>query len=533
MTGNLTILRMDFFMKLFLTLIIYFFISKAFAQKTNLKSPFDDLLTIKSISIAPFEDNVSSIYAKPLTSQIKNIIDEDRQWSLTTYPETQKNTPEELEDHPEKVQNLLQKIQADALITGRIIKGPQGISIKINLFLAADGKVISQVQNQNIQLFEISDLRNEIKKMYLDLKAKLPYTGKILSRRGNSVTIDIGSIQGLKEDSDLNVVQVIKITRHPKYNFIVSVEKEIIGKLKIQKIEKSLSFAQVTMEQFENVIQPNMKTEIVKYIEHPESTESPSSPELNHRKDRVFLGDSPQEWAPNQTPSIGKVALMFGLGQYSVSNTLETSGAVNGSQFPAPNLGLESEIWMTSDWFLHFDLQQHIVTINNSLANSGPGKLNFTSSQLGMFVGYNFLLEENFFGPKLQVLGGFSQLNSQVDTSTPTAYTSVKFNGMGVGFGGSFPMNIDVPLSVGAQFIYFISSDLSESPVSSGNSYSTKISQFKVFGDYRWNSRMNFKSELRYDLYSANIAGGATRSEAASSLSHSLTNLLFGVEYLF
>jgi hypothetical protein len=504
-----------------------------FAQKTLLRSELDENLTINSVSVAPLFDNVSGIYAKPLQTQLSSIIEEDRQWSLTSFPLGNSASPEDFEDNPAKVISALSKNNADSLISGRITRGPQGISMKLNLFLKKDGLLIAQSKLENYSGFEIADLREQIKNLYQDLKTKLPYSGVILSRKGNLVTINVGSLQGVKDGDELNVVQLIKIQRHPKFNFIVSAEKEIIGRLKVTKSDVSLSFADVTLERYENVLQPKMKVEIIRFVEHRSSTQSEKSPDLSERKDSVFLGDSPQEWTPAESPKIGKLALLLGLSNYSLSNTLESSGGVNASRFPTPTIGINTELWLTSQWLLNFRLQQHIVNVSNNLEGSGPGNISIAASQMGFFVGHNFLLSDSLVGPKFQVLGGYTQLSAQVDSSSPTAYTSVKMSGFGIGLNGSMPVDEKLPLSVGAQLVYYLTGQLDESPVTSGSSSSVKISQFSFFGNYQWTPRMNWRGELNYDLYSASLSGSGTRSESASSISHTLTNFLFGLEYLF
>lgn len=515
------------------SLILVLFPLSTFAQKTILRGELDEMLTIKNVTLSPVVDNVGGIYSKPLTIQLQAIVEEDRQWSLNTFPESIKFTPEEFEDHPDYVQSALKKVNADALISTRIIKGSQGISIKMNLFLGRDGLLFAKSELLNHPAFEISDLRQKIRDLFLDLKSKVPFSGKILSRKGNQVTIDVGSLQGLKEGQDIDVVHIVKLNRHPKYNFIVSVEKEIIGKLKTTKIESSLSFADVVLERYEGVLQPNMKVEKVEFVEHPSIGGPDSPPDLSNRKDKFVLGENPQEWIPTPNPRIGKVALLLGLSNYAVSNTIDGSGAVNSSQFPTPNIGVDSEIWMTSEWFANFRLQQHIVSLSNSLGGSGPGTINMSSSQMGLYFGYNILPTEHYFSPKFQVLGGYSQLASQADTSSPMAYTSVSMSGFGLGVSGSLPIDEKVPMNVGAKFMYFLTGSISETPVTSGSSASVKISQFSAFGDYKWTERMNWRGQLDYDLYSANFTGTGTRSPGASSLSHTLINFLLGVQYLF
>ncbi|MEZ0392515.1 MAG: hypothetical protein ACAH59_09880, partial [Pseudobdellovibrionaceae bacterium] len=511
------------------------FLQPTYGQKTILKSSVDDSLSIKTVTVAPMVDNVSQIYAKPLTSQLRSIVGSDRQWDLRTYPDSIKNTPEEFEDKPEVVKEALRKAGTDALISSRLTKGPNGISIKLNLFLAQDGLLLAQETLQDYSGFEISDLRRQLNELYGRMKSRLPYTGILLSRKNQQVTVNLGSDQGLKAGDEISVIQIIKVNRHPRFHFVVSAEKEIIGKVLVDKADETLSFGTIVLERSENVLQPGMKVIPVNFVSYPATPKAGDGKLLNDVAQRpdstVSLGDEPNEWVPDDAPSMGKVGFLLGLGSYAVNNTLQSVGAVNSSQTPTPSIHLDGEIWLTTHWFMAANLKQYILSLKNAYPGSGPGNIGVSSTQTTLQVGYNFLLHDKFFGPKFQLLGGYSKFSSTVDTSSPTAYTSLSFSGLAIGVAGSLPVSEEMPLTLGAKLMYYLNTDVSESPVSSGLSSSGKITSFSAFGTYRWTEHMNIRGELMYDLFSASFSGTGSRgADSASSASHTITTMAGGIE---
>ncbi len=520
-----------------ISLLFFFFSSLTYGQKTILKNSVDDSISIKHVTVAPLADNVSQIYAKPLTQQLRAIVESDRQWNARTFPEPSQNTPEDFEDKPETVKTAAAKANADALISGRLTKGPKGISIKLNLFLAKDGLLFSQELLQDYSGFEISDLRNQLERLYLQLKSHLPYAGVILSRKNNQVTVNLGNLQGVQDGKELSVIQILKVNRHPRFKFVVSTEKEIIGRIHIDKAEESLSFGSLIMERSENVVQTNMKVEPIDFVVYPtppRGADGKALTDLSQRPDsQVALGENPTEWVPKESPSLGKISFMLGLGNYAINNTLSTVGSVNAGQTPTPSIHLDGELWLTTNWFLSLGLKQYLLSLNNSYPGSGPGRISVSSNQTTLQAGYNFLLGENFFGPKFQVLGGYSKFASTVDTSSPTAYTSLSFSGFAMGIAGSLPVSDETPLTLGAKLMYYLNSSVDESPVTSGSKASGNITSFSLFGTYRWTEHMNFRGELMYDLFSASFSGNGSRTPSASSASHTLTTLAGGIEYLF
>src|SRR6185312_9067881 len=400
---------------------------------------------------APLNDNVSNIYAKPLTEQLTNIVEQDRQWDEKSFPGNQKSNLENFEDKPKLVQDLLTGSKVDALLAGRITKGPKGISFRLDLFLAHDGLMIAQESVQDYPGFEIADLRNQMSIAYKNLKARLPYAGLVLSRKNQLVTMNIGTFQGVHDGMDISVVQIVKIARHPRFYFLVSAEKEIIGRIHVDKAEESLSFGSITMERTENVIQPNMKVipiEFVKYPAAPKAGDGKILQGLGDRQDSevAFGKDSPREWVPATLPSFGKVGLLFGLGSYSVSNDLKSVGSVSGHSSLTPSLHIDGELWLTKNWFGSLQLREFVAQIDNGYSGSSPGHVNPTATETGLQFGYNFLMSDDFYGPKFQLSAGYTTFNTHLDSSTPVAYTSMNWGGLAIGLGGSFPVSDQTPL---------------------------------------------------------------------------------------
>lgn len=522
--------------------LISFLSLPTLAQRTVFTSAVDKDLTIKALTVAPIVDNVSEIYSKPLTDHLKSLVANDRHWKSVDLPaETKieaKASPEDFEEKPDVVKAVLKKAKVDALISTRISKGPKGLTIKMNLFSGKDGLLLAQQILTDYTGFETSDLKIQIANIYESLKRKMPYDGTVLSRRGLLVTIDLGSNQGLREDQDLTAIQILKVSRHPKFRFLVSTEKEIIGKIKVKKVEENLSFGTIVTERDEASLQPGQKFIVENFVRYPDtplSNDGKVLTELGQRKDTpVAFGDKASEWIPETTPTYGKLGVLFGLGTYQVSNNLSGAGGISGSSSLTPSIQVDGEMWLNPNWFAEVTLRQFILSLNNPYPGSSPGKLNVSTTQYTLLGGYNFLVADQFFGPKLQLMGGYSKMTSFIDQSTPIAFTTVGYSGLVFGLGGSVPLALEskTPITLGARLNFFWNPTLDESPVTSGNA-SSKVTSFNGYLEYRYSQRMILKGMLAYDLFSSTLTGTGGRGEAASSISHSMMTLAAGAEYMF
>ena len=101
---------------------------------------------------------------------------------------------------------------------------------------------------------------------------KIPYAGLILSRQGNRVTMDIGTRDGVHDNTVVSVEQIILLKRHPKFHFILASEKEVLGKIRIVKSDETLSFGTVLSEKEPGVITTDSKItglDFVNYASEP------------------------------------------------------------------------------------------------------------------------------------------------------------------------------------------------------------------------------------------------------------------------
>lgn len=508
----------------------------AFAQQKgqpSFVSPADAEVSVKNVLLAPFSDNVGGIYANPLNDEAKEILAKDPRWNLVVFPS--KNVKiENLEERTDEVRGLLRDTKADALLTGRIVKGPAGITLKVTLNAGSTGQPLIIEEANDPEGFETARIRRLFADTLAKLRSRMPYRGTVLSRKGQQITIDIGKNSGQRDGAEISIIQILKIERHPKKGFLVSTEKEILGKARIFKADEELSFANILFEKEAGVVVPGMKIltdDVVAYPEPIDGRRGEDLSGLSDRKDKdVAFGEKPVEWLPEPPPQYGRVQILAGLGQYTQSANLVTDGGIDGSNSMTPNLGLSAEGWIDKNWFLSFDLRQSAFSIPNDLAGSSPGKLNVSLSKYSVAFGRNFLLSNDFFGPKMQLTLGMGKFSARIDQSTPVLFSNTEYGGMHLGFVFNMPLSDDVPWDLGARMKYYLSPGVTET-IDSGSTKSVSAGEFGFMLAKRVRQNFRYVGELAFDSYNADFTAGGTRP--ATSVSHKATTLYLGLEYLF
>lgn len=514
------------------TFVFLVLILTSFPSYGQYKSEIDSLLTIRSITVLPVSDNLDGIYSRPLEQHILEVLGADHKFeSRSANISGPILTPEELEDSYSQSQQLAASLSTDSYLATRISKGPRGIAVKMTLFLTKDARVLVKQELNDFKLADIASLKQQVGQLVRKVLSALPYDGMVLSREGTRVTVNLGTKDGVIKDQVVSVVQIIKATRHPRFNFLVSTEKEILGKVRLLKVEDTLSFGRIVTEKETNAVQVFSKISGLDSVVYADSGQL-SDGEINEGslKERpespVTFGQNPTEWLPTRKPTFGQVGARVGLGSYS-EKVARTSDSLEVDAPFYPFIGIDGEVWLTPIWSMHAGIRQGIITTDNPVSGGSPSELSHRVSSYDFLVGYNLRLGPNMDSPKVEVMGGFSNYEMYVDASNPVGLTTKNYNGMKFGLSGNYPLKEGSPFQVGAQMFFFFDADLNEDPGVSGKSDNT-ITQFGAYVDKNLKINLKARFHLDFELYSSNFSGGT-----ATSGSQKHTSLSAGIYYLF
>ncbi len=504
------------------------------------RSDVDDLLTVQKVSVLPFTDNLQGIYARPLEAHFISVVEKMHRWDyVPATPTGPILSPEELESSPEKGLQVSQGLGVDAFFAVRMTKGPNGVMMHMSLFLAKDGKLLAQAILKDYKQFNIEALKEQMQILLNEIVNRLPYSGRVLSREGNRVTINLGTRDGIQNQQMLSVVQIIQAQRHPKFNFIVKTEKEIFGKIKVLKVEETLSFGVVVSEKERGAIQKNSKIGAVDFVTYGNSNSlslTPSPEEgLTQREDSgIVFGKDAKPWLPTNAPTFGQVGGQLGLGRFNGNRDSTAAGAAEASNNIVPSVTLLGELWITQEWTFHAKLKQAIIPVENPVSSSSPGELNQSMQYYEAGAGYPFRLGPYIWSANVEPYLGFFYYRLYVDNSSPRVYTTMQYSGLKLGLRGSTPVGDGGQYGVGGDFSMAWNPAVSEQPSPSGDSTKGTVVQFGIFGFKRLGERLKLQANLDFEMYSSSFSGaGGGAASVATSASHRHTTLSGGVIFLF
>lgn len=505
--------------------------SYVFAQdKAIYRSEIDELITVRRIAILPVFDNLRGIYSRPvenhLIDQLKNNHHFEIAESTASGPIL---TPEEIEESPETIAQISQGIQADAFLAAKVVKLPNGLSFRLSLFLTKDKKLLAREESQGFQRLDVDSVKKHAGDLMQKVLKRLPYDGVVLSRQGTRVTVNLGKRDGVTDEQMVSVIQVVKLNRHPKFHFLVGSVKEIIGKIKLLKVEDTLSFGRIVTEKEPGSIQVNAKIaglDSVVYSNTDSLTDSKSAEDslLERPENKQTFGENPREWLPQKNPTFGQVGARLGIGRFK--ETISKPGNnLNFKNDFYPFIVIEGEVWLTPVWSMHGAIKQGIITTDNPTGS--PKELSRSLSAYEFLMGYNMRLGPGVWAPNVELLFGYSTSRVFTDKTSDPAVTTKNYGGLKLGVTGTYPLQENSPYAMGAQLFFFAQPKLKESPGSSGGA-DNDIKQFSLFVDKRLKVNLKARIALEFDMYSSDSSGGAVISSSQKS-----TGVSGGLYYMF
>ncbi|MFN7903594.1 MAG: hypothetical protein ACK5P5_00270 [Pseudobdellovibrionaceae bacterium] len=511
----------------------------AYAQKSmNYFSEADMQIRPQKVLILPVQDNTNEVYAKPLTEKLIQIVEAENQYAVSNWTSNAKFlnlSPDFLMEQPQVVKDILKQSQTDSMIATRVSLGTKGLQGKMTFFHGSEGLPLLSAEFRDLGVTTIKEVESQIVTLFQEMKSQMNFQGTISSRQGNQVTMNLGTYQGARDNDLISVIQFLKVQRHPRFQFMISADREVIGKIRITKAEEHLSFGQVILEKEPLLLSLGHKLSIDRMVKYSDVVKSKNQvlEDMNNRQDTNYVfGDQPKEWEPIQPPQFGRVQLIAGFGQYNQTAALRSAGSITATENFAPQVLVGGEMWFNKNYFLNLEFKQSQFSVDNPLKNSSPDKLNMSFGHYHIMGIYNLPFSDSFFGPRIQFMAGFHKFRSRSDESTPIAFTNMEYGGLAFGFLGAFP--IDEKIDMGLQFKLFYNPTVSESSTNnSGSAKEPNLNLFSLFGSYRYKTNINFVGRFDLEYYSVDFGADGSRPDPTTSVNHRMTTLLGGIEYLF
>ena len=500
---------------------------------TQYMSQYDESITLNKVTYLPSVDNVNGVYAKAINERLEKLIVANHKWDFVEPPAIgPKIQPDDLINNPQNVLSFSKKLGVDGFFLSELRKDPKETKIHLYLFSAKSGALITEASlkriNHNTEIVQVA-----INSLMARVVEKVPYDALIVSRTDNRVTINAGKVDGVQMGQNLTAIKIIGAKMHPKRKFIIKSSKVLLGQIRVVKVDDKLSFADIVTETEPGVLTKNVKITGISRVSYESTpwTKQYTPPEqLLSENNKSVFGKDAREWVAKDPPTFGKVGANFGIGSFDNNLTLSNGQSLDSKASTYPRVRIDGEVWITPKIYGDASFAQGIGSGTDPTSGQ---EISQSLTQYRFSFGYNFILRDEFFGPKLSLDIGFSSYRMFIDTTSNTGYTTMEYRSLPIGIGGYVPINARRTWAIGGKAYFHFFPSLTETPFSSAGESDNTINHFLFYAENKISQRLRWKVGLEFLLLSSSFSGQGGRATPASNSSHRFTLLTTGVDYMF
>lgn len=417
--------------------------------------------------------------------------------------------------------------ESDFYIEIDISKNLKVIEVSTKIFISRDGGLFFKDQFQASADGLDSDLKTILKKAFKKSLKSIPFYGAVTGREQDTVTLDIGSINGIKKGDLVQISKVDTIRRHPLLKEIISVEMAPVGTVEVENVEDQISFGRVFQE---NTGEKISKLHKVTAVENRQLTQKESRP---HRAYEEIQNDSSELEKSN----VGFLGFGPYLGSFSTSTT-RSNEAINyqGSAF-SPGISLEGELWLTKEMFLASEFAYAMAKVSQTEQRSLSKTSEYSTSikDFSFDFGYRSYLKRSIYGPSVAFTLGYKYFAWSAPASSSDLMGSKTYSGLRLGVSGVMPVkDQSTGFSLGLNLLLFPSYRENGFTLAQDATQDLSVNgiNFKV-GFYQYiYPQLAFRVGLFIAYYSAEYSGGILNLGNASTSQRTI-GILPSVVYYF
>ena len=146
------------------------------------------------------------------------------------------------------------------VITGSVLNLKDRIEVNARIISVENGSIVAA---ENVVSSSVEDLQELVNDLTRRIVYHFPMTGYVVKKNDKEVMIDLGMDAGLRSGMEFIVFKEGEVIRHPKTGEVLDVEKIHTGRVKIIRVHKNMSEAEIIKEVGEGVKYGQMVKSVV------------------------------------------------------------------------------------------------------------------------------------------------------------------------------------------------------------------------------------------------------------------------------
>ena len=422
---------------------------------------------------------------------------------LSVFARYRENLPQHLKT-PQVIRVVADKLHTGSIIRVNLVSEINGVEVQLDV-VAADGETLLYSEKTQLAKDDL-ELASQTIRNWLEVYGKLiPYDGKITGILGDQITVEVGRGYPVKIGQDFTVKRYRGVKKHPLLMKVVEWDTNSLATGKIFSLSDGQALGVVKVYKSD-----------VKLLAGDWVRLEPLRPEQ---------GIDTNKYPEDDKESFGKLGMASIYGLLSSSSLGTSTGGskrLGGLLFGFQG---RAEAWVTRNYFGLLEFGRAVGSIKKV-----SGQLSSRSSdyQRGTFKiggGWKYLPLGFFYGPQVDVFGGYSSHLYKADYSAADGLGEFGVTGFFIGAGTNFPVGRQYRAVIRGEIIPFPTFDDSDSVY--GSSKTQSWLQLEGGVKYMWSTNLTLDALLEMSSMKATFKGNV------KSVSAQDTALKLGASFNF
>ncbi len=485
-------------MKFFTILLISMMSTALFAERYNMR----DCLLL------PITDNAGEVMGHKVYDELESYLKRTK-WCnyksssnlLTIFSRYQERLRTHLED-PKVLKTVAEKIGAGSLIKVSMDFDTESVLVKLEVISeSGDETYYKEAQRVSAKLETITETITDWLDTY---SSKIPYNSKVVGVLGEQLTFDESTFMEVGQEFELR--RYIKKRKHKLLKTVVEWESELLGKGKVYSINDGQALGIIKL------YYGDLRAQTGDWIKL-----------LNVKSKEISDKEFFPKFSKGDFGKLGELSLSFSLASMSatttpINNNIRYAGLTYG-------LSVKAEAWITREYFGILELARNIGKLENEGGVAAEGSPSTINGVFKLGGGYKYLPLGYFFGPRVNLYGGYASYSYGLDQSSTDGIGEGIIKGLFVGVGGDMPLKKSYRAFGNIEMIPFGS--FSDEDGVYGSVDKVSHLSLELGAKKKYNKVMDLKASVEINNASAKFGGNV------SKITYKETVFNFGVGFIF
>jgi hypothetical protein len=377
---------------------------------------------------------------------------------LGVFGRYRENLPQYLKTK-EVLATVAERLKVGSMLRIAMVSELKGVELQMDIY-GDNGEDLYFSEKTLLQKDDL-DLIAATIKGWLDVYERMiPYDARITGVLGDQITLDVGKGYPIKIGQRLVVKRALRKIKHPLLNKIVDWEMEVLAEGTVFNISDNQALGMIKVYRTGKRLEPG---DWVRLEEVREAAVVPLTE------------------AVEETPGTLGILSVALFGTSSSVDTATTAGLnrMSGTMF---GFDFRAEGWITRQYFAALEITRSLGGLARTSGAPEKDRINGNNGVFKMLGGYKYLPIGFFYGPQIDIYGGYANYSFDLNYSAQDGFGRNTFKGAMFGTAANIPINREYRFFAKAEFIPFPSFE----------------DQDGLFGKLSSASTMELEAGLRY-----------------------------------